>query len=93
MRAVMHEQIPGIGHQRARKESAATDQIERRETHPYLPKNREDRPIRVGMVNSMFSWCEIVQHKTMNDIFGEGPCNDAAGEKHSVRTHSELRNC
>jgi hypothetical protein len=39
MRAVVHEQIPGIGNQHARNESAACDRIDQRETNPYLPKN------------------------------------------------------
>src|SRR6266550_975277 len=91
MGAVVHEQIPGIGNQHARKESAATDQIDQRETSPYLPKNREDCPIGVGMVSPMLSWREIVQHKTMNDVFGKGPRNDAAGEKRSGGGHSERR--
>src|SRR5258708_36164116 len=92
MRAVMHEQIPGIGNERARNESASRDQIDQREANPYLPKNCEDRVVRIGVMQPMFGWCETMQHKAMNDIFGKGPCNDAAGEKHSVRTHSEPRN-
>jgi hypothetical protein len=78
MRAVMHEQIPGIGNQRTRNESAACDQIDQRETNPYLPKNCENRAVGVGMMLPMFGRCEAMQHKAMNDIFGEGPCNDAA---------------
>ncbi len=35
------------------------------------------------MIQPMFGWCETMQHKAMNDIFGKGPCNDAAGEKHA----------
>ena len=93
MRAVMHEQIPGIGNQRTRNESAACDQIDQRETNPYLPKNCEDRAVGVGMMLPMFSRCEAMQHKAMHDIFRKGQRNDTTGEKHSVRTHSELRNC
>jgi hypothetical protein len=50
MRAVVHEQIPGIGHWHARNERAACDQIDQRETNPYLPKNCEDRVVGVGMM-------------------------------------------
>jgi hypothetical protein len=85
MRAVMHEQIPGIGNQRTRNESAACDQMDQRETNPYLPKNCEDRAAGVGVILPMFGRCETMQHKAKNDIFGKGPCNDAAGE-----TASEL---
>ena len=66
MCAVMHEQIPAIGEQRARKESAAGHQIDKRETAPNLPKNCEDCAIRVGMMKPMLGWYEIVQHKAMN---------------------------
>ena len=82
----MHEQIPGIGNQRTRNESAACDQIDQRETNPYLPKNCEDRAVGVGMMLPMLGRCDAMQHKAMNDIFGEGPCNDAGGES----TASEL---
>src|SRR5258707_8872893 len=50
MRAVMHEQIPGIGNQRTRNESAACDQIDQRETNPYLPKDCEDRVVGIGVM-------------------------------------------
>jgi hypothetical protein len=39
MRAVMHEQVPSIGNERARKERAASYKIDQRETNPYFPKN------------------------------------------------------
>jgi hypothetical protein len=93
VRAVMHEQIPGIGNQRTRNESAACDKIDQRETNPYLPKNCEDRVVGMGVVQPMFGWCETMQHKAMHDIFRKGQRNDATSEKQSVRTHSELRNC
>lgn len=93
MRAVVDEQIPGIGNQRARSESAACDQIDQRETNPYLPKNCEDRVVGIGMMEPMFVWCEAMQHKAMHEIFRKGQRNDTTGEKHSVRTYSELRNC
>src|ERR1700737_5324491 len=41
----------------------------------------------------MFDWCETMQHKAMHGIFCKGQSNDTTDEKHSVRTHSELRNC
>src|SRR6266436_5378589 len=50
MRAVMHEQIPGIGNQRTRNESAACDQIDQRETNPDLPKDCEDRVVGIGVM-------------------------------------------
>jgi hypothetical protein len=34
-----------------------------------------------------------MQHKAMHDIFRKGQRNDTTGEKHSVRTYSEPRNC
>jgi hypothetical protein len=45
------------------------------------------------MMQPMFDWCEPMQHKAMHEIFRKGQCNDTTGEKHSVKTHSELRNC
>src|SRR5260370_2098767 len=79
MRAVMHEQIPGIGSERARNESASRDQIDQRETNPYLPKNCDDRFVGIGVMQPMFGWCETMQHETMHDIFGKGPRNDSWG--------------
>jgi len=32
------------------------------------------------MMQRMFSWREIMQHKTMDDIFGKNPGSDATGE-------------
>jgi hypothetical protein len=43
------------------------------------------------MMQPVFDWCETMQHKAMHEIFRKGQRND--GEKHNVRTHSELRNC
>jgi hypothetical protein len=40
----------------------------------------------------MFVWYETMQHKAMHDIFRKSQRNDTTGEKHSVRTQSELRN-
>src|SRR5258708_19444018 len=93
MRAVMHEQIPGIGDKRACNESAAYDQIDQRETNPYLPKNCEDRVVGISVMQPMFGRCEAMQHKAMNDIFRKGPCTDAAGENHTVTPHSHLQHC
>jgi hypothetical protein len=86
MRAVMHEQIPGIGNQRTRNESAGCDQIDQRETNPYLPKDCEDRVVGIGVMQPMFGRCETMQHKAMHDIFRKGQRNDTTGEK----TASEL---
>jgi hypothetical protein len=80
MRAVVHEQIPGIPNKRARNENAACDEIDQRETNPYLPENLEDRSIGACVVQAMFSRREIVQPKAMNDIFGKGPRNDTSAE-------------
>ena len=80
MRAMVYEQIPGIRNKRARNENAACDEIDQRETNPYLPENCEDRSIRICVVQRMFSWREMVQHKAVNDIFGKGPRNDAPAE-------------
>src|SRR5713226_7320865 len=63
------------------------------QTNPYLPKNCEDRVVGIGVMQSMLGRCETMQHKAMHDIFRKGQRNDTTGEKHSVRTHSELRNC
>jgi hypothetical protein len=47
----------------------------------------------IGVMQPMFGRCETMQHKAMHDIFRKGQRNDTTGEKHSVRTNSELRNC
>lgn len=92
MGAVMHKQVPGIGDQSARKESAAGDQIDQRKTTPYLPEDGEDRLVRVGMMKAVSGWHETMQHKAVNAIFGKGPRNNADDKKHGVESHSELRN-
>src|ERR1700730_14234244 len=84
MRAVVHEQIPGIGTWRARNESAACDQIDQRETNPYLPKNCEDRAVGIGMMSTMFDWCEPMQHKAMNEILRKGQSDDTTDETPTV---------
>src|SRR5258708_13374953 len=92
MRAVMHEQTPGIGSERARNESASRDQIDQREANPYLPKNCDDRFVGIGVMQPMFGWCETMQHETMHDIFGKGPRNDTTGEEHTVKDHRQSGN-
>ena len=87
----MHRQIPSISNERARKESSAGDQIDERETSPYLPKNCEYRLIGISMMHSMSRWNEIVQHKPMNDIFDKGPYDDAPDEKLRGGCYSERR--
>jgi hypothetical protein len=84
--AVMHKQVPSISNQRARKEGSVNDQIDERETSPYLPKNCEHRPIGVCMMRPMSRWNEIVQHKPMNEIFEKGPRDDTPDEKPRTRT-------
>src|SRR3954454_7644061 len=41
----------------------------------------------------MFDRRETMQHKAMHDVFRQGQRNDTTGEKHSVGTDPELRNC
>ena len=53
MRAVMYEQIPTIGDERARNYSSTGNQIDERETNPYLPKDRENRFVRICMMQSV----------------------------------------
>jgi hypothetical protein len=91
MRAVMHEEIPSIGNERARKESAAGYKIGQREANPYLPKNCEDRFIRVGMMQPMFPWRKIVQNKAMDRVFGKRPRNYTAYENRSGGAYFEWR--
>jgi hypothetical protein len=61
-----------------------------RETNPYLP-NCEDRFIRVGMMQPMFPWREIVQHKAMDRVFGKRPRNYTSDENRSGGGYFEWR--
>jgi hypothetical protein len=89
--AMMDKQIPGISYQRACKEGASGDQIDKRETNPYLPEDSQDRVVGIGVVQPVLRWHEIMQHETVNGIFAEGPRDDATGEKCNGETHSEGR--
>jgi len=77
----MDRQIPGVSHQSAGENGAACRQVNNTESEPYLPEDLVDSVSRVRVMDPVLYGGDGMQYEAMSDVFGQGPCREAATEQ------------